>query len=475
MTRAPSLSSRASRIVARPELWIVIAISVVLHGWRLFTPNAVIFDEVYFERFAGMYQTGAFVFDVHPPLGRLMYGVAATVFGISPARLLAGDSEPMLRLLPAIFGVAIVPLVYVLLTQLRASRKVATLAAAALLLDNALLVDTRLVLTDVFLIVFGLIAANAYVVARTRRNGARLLWLATSAFFAGCALSVKWTGASAFGLVAAAWLIEMLMTKPPARAWIREGAILLLLPAAVYLGTFALDFSRVSYDGWRSKYMSERFRRQLLGNVAYDPLAPQLSFAQKFIDTHAAIARANVEIARTASTQSSPWYTWPIMKHPIALWQSDGPPGETAMMQLLGNPIVWWGGLIGVLAGVVLFAMRRALFVDNAFGFLFLLGGVAINFLPFMAIRRSMYLYHYLNALIFVVACASLVAGASLGWMAEDTVQPWHFPSRKSATMYWGGIALMLVAFLYFAPFTYGFMQTNAAIDRRFWVLHPRL
>jgi dolichyl-phosphate-mannose--protein O-mannosyl transferase len=81
-----------------------------------------------------------------------------------------------------------------------------------------------------------------------------------------------------------------------------------------------------------------------------------------------------------------------------------------------------------------------------------------------------------LYALLFVVAFAAYVVGVSVGWMRDDaSSRTWNFASRKSAAFFFGVIALMLVSFLYFAPFTYGLALSNAAIERRFWVLHPRL
>ena len=112
------------------------------------------------------------------------------------------------------------------------------------------------------------------------------------------------------------------------------------------------------------------------------------------------------------------------------------------------------------------------MFAGYEYGFAFLVGAVAINYVPFMAIKRLMYLYHYLFALVMAVACAAYVAGIAGGWMREDG-GAWSFPSRRSAIAYWSVLGLVLVGFLYFLPLTYGFPQTTAAFDRRFWVLHP--
>jgi dolichyl-phosphate-mannose--protein O-mannosyl transferase len=46
----------------------------------------------------------------------------------------------------------------------------------------------------------------------------------------------------------------------------------------------------------------------------------------------------------------------------------------------------------------------------------FLTGGLLINYAPFMGIRRVMYLYHYLFALVFLVMLAAYCGGVLAGW-----------------------------------------------------------
>src|ERR1700742_3888163 len=127
-----------------PEIWLLTAISAALHFWRLPPPAVSVFDEKYYATFAGNYLTGSYVFDVHPPLGRLMYAAVAWLLNLPGAALANGEPAPTLRLLPAAFGVALAPVIYALLREARASRKVATLGVAAIVFDNALLVDSRL-------------------------------------------------------------------------------------------------------------------------------------------------------------------------------------------------------------------------------------------------------------------------------------------------------------------------------------------
>src|SRR5690349_12525836 len=146
------------RLRLTPELLGLSALSLLTHFWKLFSPAAVVFDEAYYEQFAGAYFTHAFYFDVHPPLGNLMYAALARLLHVAQTPLTTPSPAPVLRLLPATFGALAIPLVYLILSQLGVGRRIATLGAAAVLLDNALLAASRFILLDTFLIGFGLAA-----------------------------------------------------------------------------------------------------------------------------------------------------------------------------------------------------------------------------------------------------------------------------------------------------------------------------
>ena len=459
---------------ARPELLILSAVSALLHFWHLFTPNAVVWDEIHFERHAGHYLAGTFYFDVHPPLGKLLYAAEAHLFGMSAPTLLAGAPAVPLRLLPALLGTLIVPLVYLLLRQLGAARRVATLGAFVVLCENALLVDTRIALLEPYIISFGLLAITLFFAAARRETGWRWAFLTASAVMAGCAISVKWTGASALGVILATWLIQTVSARPPLWRAVGELVLLVAIPIIVYVGAFAIHFDLLRHIGVDQAAMSGQFRATLVGSASFDPAA-RMSLLAKMKDVHAAMARGNRTLEFVTHLASSPWYTWPIMKHPILLWQTGENTDHRSALILLGNPVVWWGSLASVLVLSVAFGLRWLSLNDHRFALAFLLGGFLLNYLPFIAIRRVMYLYHYLFALVWLILLAVMALGVALRWNDPPDDVLWRFPTRRSAIAYWGTAAIVLVGFLYFSPFTFGWPISAWSYDARFWVLHPRL
>lgn len=466
--RSPSLPS--NRPIWTPELLVLTALAAFTRLWHLFTPKVVAFDEMHFEHHAGHYLARTHYFDVHPPLGKLLYAAEAKLFGISASSLLAGEPAVALRLLPACLGALCIPLIYVLCRQLGAARRVALFAGFAILCENALLVDVRFSFLESFIISFALSAIVLFLAARPTRGTTRWLFLAASAFMAGCAISVKWTGASALGIILATWTFDARISRMRIERFIVEGALLVGIPIAIYVAAFAVHFRLLSHTGVDQTAMSGQFQATLIGSPTYNP-AVHMSLFAKLADVHRAIGRGNRSLEGVTHPASSPWYTWPIMKHPIGLWENAD--ARPVVIILLGNPVLWWGSGIAVLIAGVVFARRPQRMDGHRFALAFLLGAFLINFLPFVAIRRVMYIYHYLFALVCLITLAAMSVAVLAGWNQADDAALWRFPSQTSARLYWGIGALVLIGFLYFAPFSYGWSLSQSAHDTRFWVLHP--
>lgn len=465
-------SVRFSRLIRAPELLAITILSAIAHFWRLSMPHAVVFDEMHYKRFSGHYLDATHYFDGHPPLVKLLFGAVAKLAGVPADAMLGTQPVEVIRVLPAFMGTLFAPLVYVILRQLGAARQVATLGAVAVLCENALLVDTRFALIEPFMIAIGLVAVVCFLESRGRDGAPHWILLAASAFTAGCAIASKWTGASALGLIMAAWAYDVWRTRPSIVRFVCEGALLVLIPIFVYIGSYGVHFALIKKTGTDMALMSARYRSTLEGTHESKPGA-QMPLLDKIREVHRGMKRGNSALERVEHPAASPWYTWPIMKHPIGFWEDISVPGRKAMIALLGNPVVWWGSLIGVGLAALASLRKRNIPVAHRWGVAFLAGGFLINFAPFIAIRRVMYIYHYLFALVFVIMLAAYWGGTMAGWQTSSDERLFSFSSASSARWYWAVFGLIVIGFLYFLPFTYGWSLTQAAHDRRFWVLHP--
>lgn len=93
--------------------------------------------------------SGHYFFDIHPPLIKLAFAGVGSFLNFAPEQVAREDVAIVaLRLLPAIAGAALVPIVYVIIRQFGLGRRIATFGAMLILLDNALLVQSRFVLMD---------------------------------------------------------------------------------------------------------------------------------------------------------------------------------------------------------------------------------------------------------------------------------------------------------------------------------------
>jgi len=133
----------------------------------------------------------------------------------------------------------------------------------------------------------------------------------------------------------------------------------------------------------------------------------------------------------------SPWYQWPIIWWPM--WYYSGanvmPEGMVSSISCMGNPAVWWSGLIALIAVLVIGAWRRR----TPKTWLLVLIGFASQFLPWVLVPRSTFIYHYFASVPFIILCTVLM----LEWMARRN------PRAAGKT----ALGLMIAALVLFAAF----------------------
>jgi dolichyl-phosphate-mannose--protein O-mannosyl transferase len=95
---------------------------------------------------------------------------------------------------------------------------------------------------------------------------------------------------------------------------------------------------------------------------------------------------------------SSWWYEWVLNLKPI-LYYYDASMGNGKISEFgaFGNPLVWWGGLLAILAmGVRLVRRRDSLSLLLLIGYFSQLG-------PWLLVTRIVFVYHYFPSTIFLV------------------------------------------------------------------------
>jgi dolichyl-phosphate-mannose--protein O-mannosyl transferase len=431
-------SAAAGAVEIRPWLApaLLLAAALAVHGAWFMRPMSVVFDEVYFGRDALDYLSGTAFFDLHPPLGKLIFAAMAWLLGLDPHFSFPGNGVPFpgpgyaLLRLPADLGGVLFPLLlYGTARELGLSRWAALVLGLLAALDNAWLVISRFTLIDIFFIDFGFAALWCYL-RHHRLGGAG--WLVAAALFAGASASVKWTGLSFLGGMLVLEALRGLRTRDPASGW--RLALLVGLPVLFYLGVFALHFA-------------------LLGAAAEGP-------GGGFFEHFLALNRRMYTVSSGMlgkHAYASRWYDWPFMMRPLDFWAEYRGP-VLARIYLLGNPIVWWTSAYCMLYLLVNAVPKLPGLLQRRWpapAELFIVGGFLANLLPFTQIRRVMFIYHYLPAQAFALLGVGLLLDRS---------------ARQARCL---GAALLLsalAAFVYFAPLSYGLELTQAQFDARFWV-----
>lgn len=412
----------------KKAFFILLALGILTHFLFFGHPSQVVFDEVHFGKFVSGYYTHEYYFDIHPPLGKLLIAGFGKLFDFKPEYSFTDignkfpDSKYMvLRFLPSLVGTLIPAVIFLFALELGFSRRAAFSAGILIALENAILTQTKFILMDGFLILFGFLALLFYF----RKK------IVLAGIFAGLTISIKWTGLAFLAIMLIVEAVKFFKTFGT-YGWRRIPRIamkLILVPIIIYFSVFAIHFTILSKPGPGDAYMSQTFHsKNILG---------------KFTELNVEMYSSNKRL--TAShPYSSQWYSWPFMARPIFYWIYDN-----SRIYFLGNPIVWWASTVGILMGLTLIAVRRS---DKIMEFLAM--AYFINLLPFMGIKRVMFLYHYLVALIFAVLM--------LIYLIDKT--------KNRRKIFAGLIIASAIAFVYFAPLSYGLNLSPKAYEARNWL-----
>jgi dolichyl-phosphate-mannose--protein O-mannosyl transferase len=358
-------------------LTIMIAGGVALRLRNIGFPPRFTFDEHHFVPNARRYLVGEADDNDHPPLGKLFIAVGLLLFGDNPTGWRAAS---------LIFGLQTLVIAAALARALFADRRAGWFAAAFFAGDGFFLAYSRTALLDGGLTCLVLWSFLLAVTARTWRG------VLASAVLVGLAASVKWSGGMAVVPAVAAVLV---LRRAPRRS--------LLLFAAAPIVHFAL---------WLATF-------PVCGQPA-DPRA-LLALMRELLHRH-------VEIGHLQNPLASPWFTWPVLYHPIVVKLADHGAGRTYASSV-GNPLLFFSSTAAILATLVCGAaaylrMRKArvrrsiiamVFVQMAppivhAAALLTIGWIAL-LAPWTAGRGvGTYMYHYLPCYGFALVLAAGVA-----------------------------------------------------------------
>lgn len=428
----------------RWPLFILFVLAFLTRFLFLSYPSEVVFDEVHFGKFVSSYFTHQYYFDIHPPLGKLVIAGFAKIFGFSGNFSAQGGPSSgwdfanigenldahglfILRFLPALLGAFFVILIYKFVLLLGLSKKAAFLVGFLVLFDNAILVESKFILVDIFLLFFGFLSLYFFILAQ-KTNKNKFVYYSISAILAGLAFSIKWTGLSFLGIIILLLLFDFIKGVVNRKAnWkleIGKLAIFFLIPFLIYFSIFVIHFKLLPQSGPGDAFMSPDFKNE---NVW-----------QKFVELNQKMYFYSSTL-KTGHQDASKWFEWPKMSKPVWYWTKTID-GKIANIYLLGNPLIWWLVAIIVPISLLFLLLKKGWQGLPPIIYLFLLGYFA-NLLPFIFISRVAFLYHYLPALTFGILI--------FAFLTQNIF--------KNNFFYFSFLFLVFTAFLILSPLSYGF------------------
>jgi hypothetical protein len=345
-----------------------------------------VFDEVYFPTDAAddLQSPAISYFDPEPPLVKLL---------MTPSIAILGFNTWGWRMTAVLTGSLLCGLMYLIALRLRRDRFFAIVASLLVCLDGLAFVESRLGLLDIPAIFFTALAWYLFLLhwqARTRRQWRITLYILAAGL--GLAFAAKLTAIAPLaviaGLVFLRWLAPYAAGAIPAlrrlagprrhetvlwreaagsRAWLHYAAAL-----ALVVVIFCASWSRYLTIYHDDVYQFVSCNPNVAG-LTTAPYPNNVKILQVPVSTVDGVtvpnpveAISNIIAINEASLRyqelechghpyASRWYTWPIMEHPVLMYYQSAPLLDapsvtgTGVITNMGNPAVWWFGILALL------------------------------------------------------------------------------------------------------------------------------
>jgi hypothetical protein len=358
----------------------------VPYGNKVIKACGQIFDEVYFPTDAAddLHSPAISYFDPEPPLVKLL---------MTPSIAFLGYTTTGWRMTPVVTGSLLCGLMYLIALRLRRDRFFAIVASLLVCLDGLAFVESRVGVIDMPAIFFTALAWYLFLLhwqARTRRQWRLTLYIMSAGL--GLAFAAKLTAMAPLVVIAALILFrgvapyaavvfpslrrlagprrhETVLWREAAgsRAWLHYAAGLMLVVAI-----FCASFSRYLTISHNDVYQFVSCNPNVEG-VATAPYPNGVKHLPVPVSTVDGVtlpnpvqAIANIIAINEASLKyqelechghpyASRWYTWPITEHPVLMYYQSSPlldaPSDTGtgIITNMGNPAIWWLGILALL------------------------------------------------------------------------------------------------------------------------------
>ena len=347
--------------------------------------NSMYFDEIYHGRTAYEFLRGVYPYETtHPPLGKEFISLSVAVFGMTPFGW---------RFIGAILGVLMLVIIYILLKNMFGKTLIATCGTLLFGFDFMRYTQTRIATIDTYAVLFILLAYLFMYRYLTNSPDApfrkTVASLALSGLFFAIGCASKWVVVYAGIGLAVIYAIRLVLLNKYydennisgyrnylLKTLLWSVVFFIIVPVVIYCLSYipyglAKDMTIPGGMLWDAEYYKIIWQNQV----------SMLSYHGKLVATHPYAAK---------------WWQWVFDIRPI-LYFNTYSGNMRSSFAAFGNPAVWWGGLLAMIA----MAYRAIRHRDGKA--LFILIGYLSQILPWVAVSRVLFIYHYFPSTVFLV------------------------------------------------------------------------
>ncbi|CAL9729180.1 dolichyl-phosphate-mannose--protein mannosyltransferase 4 [Monosporozyma unispora] len=343
------------------QLWLIIVtlITAFVRFYKLWYPKEVVFDEVHFGKFASYYLERSYFFDVHPPFAKMAIAFIGWLCSYDGSFKFneIGDSyethpAPYLayRAYNAILGTLTIPLLFNTLKEMNFKATTCAMGALLVAIDNAHVIDSRLILLDAMLLIS--IAATFYCYTRFYKEQLKkpftkqwFLWLHLTGFSLSLVISTKYVGVMTYASIGVAVAINLwqlldirskLTLKQFYKHFVTRLTALVLIPFTIYLFWFWVHFTILNTSGQGDAFMSAEFQETLADSEAtmnskgvnyYDIITIKSSDTKAYLHSHLANYPLRYEDGRVSTEGQQ-----------VTGYHTEDPNNEWEILPLLEQP-----------------------------------------------------------------------------------------------------------------------------------------
>ena len=336
--------------------------------------NSTYFDEIYHARTALEHIENVYPYEItHPPLGKEIIGLGIRLFGMTPFGW---------RFMGTLFGVLMLPILYVFLKRMTRSSAIAGCATVIFAFDFMHFVQTRIATIDTYSVFFILLM---YLFMWRFVSGGRWRYLALSGVFFGLGAASKWTCIYAGAGLAVIWLVYWITQarKPRfAARFIANCGFCLVFFVAVPLVIYYLSYYHYGTARGLEGGVGMFFTRDYF-DIVWDNQVYMWEYHSDLVSTHPYASR---------------WYQWLVDARPILYYLEYFEDGTTkSAFGAFMNPLFCWAGLIAI------FANALFIFKDRDGKAAFIVIGYLAQLLPWVLVTRLTFAYHYFPSEVFLI------------------------------------------------------------------------